>query len=246
MFGSRAGLHYPRSKLCTRISRLENFVVPDMKVRERDGGYLRGKEGIEQILKAALWLLVEHGSKALTMRRIAERCGMNVGNLTYYFKSKQDLIRELLDAVISAYEHSFETIIHEGGANAETRLALLIDLILQDITTKKTTRFFPELWVMAGHDAFVQERMEDLYQRARVSLNELIAEINPALPDDEREILALFISASMEGLTVFAGYEKPWRPRMPWLMAIARRSFVDLARDLKPGEIQRLAGADTA
>jgi len=30
---------------------------------------------------------------------------------------------------------------------------------------------------------------------------------------DERETFALFVSASMEGMTVFAGHEKPWRHR---------------------------------
>lgn len=223
---------------------MTDFVVPELKIAPRDGGYARGQDGLEQILRAALTLLVEQGSKALTLRRIATECGMNVGNLNYYFRSKDELIRELLNAVIASYEEPFDSIMHEPGASAEARLEKLVTLILEDITTKKTTRFFPELWAMANHDPFVQERMEELYQRARVSLNELIAEINPALPARERETLALFISASMEGQTVFAGYAKPWRDRMPWLEAIARKSFVHLARSLKPGELTDLTGGD--
>ena len=218
---------------------MSNFEVPDLKFRVREGGYARGQEGFELILRAALRLLVEQGSKALTLRRIAAESGLNVGNLNYYFRSKEELIRELLDAVISSYEESFDAIVHDAGAPAEARLERLVSLILTDITTKKKTRFFPELWAMSNHDAFVQERMEELYARARVSLNELIAELNPALPADERETLALFISASMEGATVFAGFGKRWEPRMPWLIAIARRSFVDLVRNLAPGEMKR-------
>lgn len=42
----------------------------------------------------------------------------------------------------------------------------------------------------------------------------------------------------MEGLTVFAGYEKPWRHQMPILKAIARRSFVQLVSMLRPGEMK--------
>lgn len=219
---------------------MSDFIVPDLKITPREGGYARGQDGVEQILRASLSLLVEQGSKALTLRRIAAECGMNVGNLNYYFRSKDDLVRELLDAVISSYEDSFDAIMHEPGADAEARMGKLVTLILEDITTKKTTRFFPELWAMSNHDPFVQERMEELYKRARVSLNELIAEINPALPKDERETLTLFMSASMEGQTVFAGYEKPWRPRMPWLAVIATTSFVHLARTLQPGQIKAL------
>ena len=212
--------------------------VLDLRIRPREGGYARGQEGVEQILRAALALLVEHGSKALTLRRIASECGVNVGNVSYYFKSKEELIRALLDAVIASYEDPFDEIAHDSDSSAEQRLERLLNLILVDITSKKTTRFFPELWAMANHDPFIQDRMEELYARARVSLNDVIAEINPALPDDERETLALFMSASMEGMTVFAGHEKPWGHRMPWLIELSRRSFVELARSLKPGDMR--------
>lgn len=217
---------------------MADYRLPELKIRPREGGYARGQEGFEQILHAALSLLVEQGSKALTLRRIAAECGLNAGNLSYYFRSKDDLIRELLDAVISAYEDSFESIVHNPDASADERLEQLIDMIMADITTKKTTRFFPELWAMANQDPFVQDRMEELYARARSSLNELIREINPALPDDERETLALFMSAAMEGTTMFAGYEKPWQPRMPWLTKIATRSFLDLVHTLRPGDMR--------
>ncbi|KTE14999.1 TetR family transcriptional regulator [Sphingopyxis sp. H115] len=212
---------------------LTNFIVPDLKITPRPGGYARGQDGFEHILRSALSLLVNHGSAALTLRRIATESGMNVGNLNYYFRSKEELIRELLNAVISSYEESFDEIIHEPGASAEARLENMVMLILEDITTKKTTRFFPELWAMANHDPFIHDRMSELYDRARVSLNELIAEINPELPSDQREILALFISGSMEGMTVFAGYQKPWVAQMPILKTLAKKSFVQLVKSLR-------------
>ncbi|MBJ7499588.1 MAG: TetR/AcrR family transcriptional regulator [Sphingopyxis sp.] len=220
--------------------KLSDFIVPDLKITPRTGGYARGQDGFEQILRSSLALLVNHGASALTLRRIAAESGMNVGSLNYYFKSKEDLIRELLNAVISSYEESFDEIMHEPGASAEARLENLVSLILEDITTKKTTRFFPELWAMANHDSFVYDRMNELYQRARVSLNELIAEINPRLSADQREILALFISASMEGMTVFAGYQKPWVDRMPVLKLLARKSFVQLVTSLGPSDFDGL------
>ena len=190
-------------------------VVPDLKITPREGGYARGQEGLEQILYAALNILVEQGSKALTLRRIASECGMKAGNLAYYFPSKEELLRELLNAIISSYEDAFDVIVHDPAEPPEKRLEKLVVLSLDDITTKKTTRVFPELWALSNHDPFVQERVTELYQRARVAILELVEEMNPALPASEREIAALFISASMEGMTMFAGYEKPWRRQMP-------------------------------
>jgi AcrR family transcriptional regulator len=216
---------------------LTESVVPDLKITPREGGYARGQEGLEQILYAALNILVEQGSKALTLRRIASECGMKAGNLAYYFPSKEELLRELLNAIISSYEDAFDVIVHDPAESAEKRLEKLVVLILDDITSKKTSRVFPELWALSNYDPFVQERVTDLYRRARVAINELIEEMNPALPADEREVVALFISASMEGLTIFAGYEKPWRPQMPAIEKIAVKSFLHLISSLKPGEI---------
>jgi AcrR family transcriptional regulator len=218
---------------------VKNSIALDLKITPRIGGYARGQDGLEQILRSALTLLVEHGASALTLRRIAAESRMNVGSLNYYFKSKEELIRELLNAVIGAYEDAFAEIVHDIDADAETRLRNLVALVLEDITTKKTTRFFPELWAMANHDPFIHERMTELYERARVSIIDLIFEINPRLSEANREVLALFISASMEGLTVFAGHEKPWRPQMPMFQMLAQTSFVQLVRAVTNADFER-------
>ena len=220
----------------TRFS--NQFIVPDLAIRPREGGYASGREGHEQILRAALNLLVEHGYRAMSMRRVAAAANIKLGNLTYYFATKEELVRELLDAVISSYETEFAAIAHEADISPEDRLCEICLLILEDISTKKTTRVFPELWALSNHDPFVLERVQELYSRARVALNDIIAEINPTLPEDERQTLALFISGSMEGLTVFAGYEKPFRSKMPWLERIACKSFIHLVANMKPGEMR--------
>jgi AcrR family transcriptional regulator len=224
----------------TRFS--NKFIVPDLAITPREGGYARGRDGHEHVLRAALGLLVEHGYRAMSMRRVAAACNMKLGNLTYYFATKEDLVRELLDAVISSYEIEFDTIVHDVGVSPEDRLIELCVLVLEDIGTKKTTRVFPELWALSNHDPFVLERVQELYTRARVAIIDIVAEINPELPGDEREALALFISASMEGLTVFAGYDKPFQPKMPWLERIACKSFVHLVTTMKVGEMKGLAG----
>lgn len=217
---------------------LENSIAVDLKITPRVGGYARGQEGLEQILRAALDILIDDGSKALTFRNIAARCGLKAGNLAYYFPAKEDLLRDLLNAIVSGYEEAFAGIAHEADGSPSERLGHLIGFILSDITTKRTTRVFPELWAMANHDRYVQDRVEELYVRARASIEELIGEINPALQADERALAALFISASLEGTTVFAGHDKPWRKEMPAIEFLAIRSFVGLIETLQPGEIR--------
>jgi AcrR family transcriptional regulator len=174
----------------------------------------------------------------MSMRRVATVCGMKFGNLTYHYPTREDLVRELLNAVISSYEVEFVSILHAPSVPPEERLARLCGLILDDIRTKKTTRFFPELWALSNHDDFVFERVHELYGRARAPLLEIVAELRPDLSIQDREDVALFISSSMEGLTVFAGYQKPFESRMEQLEAMAIRSFIDTVRTY-PGSALR-------
>lgn len=225
---------------------MATIAVPQLKITPRPGGYARGQEGVAQILQAALTILVEHGAPALTLRRIAAECGMKAGHLAYYFKTKEELLRELLDAIVSGYEDAFAAIVHDPHESAERRFERLVTLILEDITTKRTTRLFPALWALANHDPFVQDRVEEMYARARVALDDLIAQINPALAAGERELVALFVSASMEGMTMFAGYDKPWRSRMAAIEHLAARSFLALIRSLRSGEIAAVLGGAAA
>lgn len=213
---------------------MKQIIIPDLKIMPREGGYARGQEGYEQILHAALHLLVEHGFRALSFRKVAAACGMKVGHVSYYFPTREDLIRTLLDAVISSYEDEFITIMHEPGTTPEQRLVAIVTLILEDITTKKTTRVFPELWALSNHDPFVAERVNELYKRARAAIVEIIGEINPSLTPDQREAVGLFMSATMEGLTIFAGHGKPFMHRMGWFEKISAKSFLHLLREIGP------------
>ena len=211
-----------------------SITVADLTFPQRSGGYAKGHETREQILHAALGILVEEGFRAMSMRRVAAACDMKLGNLTYHFPTREDLVRELLDAVISSYEVEFASIVHMPGIPPEERLAEICGLVLEDIRNRKTTRFFPEIWALSNHDPFVFERTHELYARARAPLVEIVAEMRPDLGAQDCEDLALFISASMEGSTVFAGHEKPFEPRMDALEAIAIQSFIAIVRNYQP------------
>ena len=208
-------------------------LITDLIVPERDGGYSKGRETREMILLAALSILIDEGYRAMSMRRVAAACGMKFGNLTYHYRTREDLVRELLDAVIRSYEQEFDAIVHSPGHSPEQRLERYCLLVLNDITTRKTTRLFPELWALSNHDPFVYDRMHELYARARRPLLEVVAEMRPDLTEEDREMLTLFISYSMEGSTIFAGHDKPFTPQMGCLMEVSIEAFKALVRDFK-------------
>jgi AcrR family transcriptional regulator len=209
------------------------------RTRERTGGYAPGQARIVQILDMALEILIESGYRAVTLREIARRCNVRSGAVSYYYKSKDALMQDLLYRVLDVYENMFNQIVEDESQSYEERFCAIIALILDDITTKHTTRVFPELWALANHDPFVDRLVDELYQRARDPFNQVIRHLNPALPDAEREAVALFVSASLEGTTMFAGYEKPWTGRMPWVIAIASKALLDMVKTITVDDVHR-------
>lgn len=202
----------------------------NLQNRPGTGTYNKGQERIEQILKAARDILIDNGYSGLTMRKIATAVSITIGNLHYYYS-----MADLQDHVIGDYLAGFENVRIEAGTLAEDQFTAVVGFIIDDLNNRRTTNFFPELWAMANHDEQAAERMHELYRKARLDLNELIGTLNPALSENEREQVALFISASMEGLTPFIGNGKPWESKIPGIKNIAVNSFLELVKTITNG-----------
>lgn len=200
--------------------------VADLTLPYRAGGYPKGAQTRERILRAAHDLLVERGYVALSMRGVAAACDIRMGHLTYHFPTREHLISALFDAIIRSYEHAFEAIMEEPAIPPATRLGNLCVLILDDIGTRRTTRIFPELWALSNHDPFVAERMYDMYGRARAALMRAIRQVCPTMSDREVKLTGLFMSSAMEGVGIFAGHGKPYAADMGEITRIAVRAFV--------------------
>lgn len=209
----------------------------------RPGIYAKGAETVDAILKAAMDVLIDEGADAFTIRRIAARCDMKVGNVSYHFPRKEMLIQVLLDEVVDNYGNLLDQVVCKPGLTAEERLKLIIILCLDNIGSKRTTHLFTELWALANHNLFVAERVEAFYDRVHGVIGDHVAAINPTLSQDDVRTVALFISATMEGATPFLGHGKPWADKMPAFTTLAVQSLVSLARTARSADIAALAPA---
>jgi AcrR family transcriptional regulator len=193
----------------------------------------KGLARLLSILEAARKIFIEQGYASLTMRKVATKANISIGNLNYYYRTKEDLLRDLLEYVINPYLEEFERVRHDAGESPEKQLQAVLKFWIEDLATPETTAFFPECWALANHNPFVATLVDDLYIKARESLLDLIPQINPSLSDEESERLALYMCASMEGLTIFAGHEKPWTKQLPILQHISINYFLKLIKETK-------------
>ncbi len=205
--------------------------------RPGTGVYSKGSERVLNILETARDLMIQDGYHRLTMRKIAQKCGITVGNLNYYYATKASLLKNLLEMVIQGYNLEFERIRAQHPEEPRRQLADIIRFILNDLATPETTHFFPELWALANHDEHAARLMEELYGNAREVFIDLIPLLNPHLNRRQIRQLALFLSASLEGHTMFVGYAKPWLNQIRPVSNIAVKGLVELVETLRPEEI---------
>ena len=188
----------------------------------------KGLSRLLSILDAARDIFTEQGYNSLTMRKVAARANISIGNLNYYYRTKEDLLRDLLEYVINPYLEEFDRVRQEAGESPQEQIRAVLNFWIADLGTPETTGFFPECWALANHNDFVAELMDDLYIKARQPLNELIPQINPTLTEEEGQQIALFMCASMEGMTVFAGHQKPWAKQLGRLREMSIEYFMDI------------------
>ena len=196
----------------------------------------RGQSGKGQltalsIVLAAEKLLLERGYHNFSLRRVARAAGVTLGNLQYYFPSKDLLIKVMLDNIIQRYLDRFEQIRAQAGKDPEAQFKAIVSLIIKDLNSKRTTVFFPELWALSNHDEQVIKLMDSMYEKYRAILIEVMALMNADLSEDQLKRLAVFISSSMEGHTLFIGYRKPWKNETDAIVNIATQSFLWLIHD---------------
>ena len=90
-----------------------------MVVRRR-----RGEERTDEILRATLDVIGREGLGAVTHRTVAKASGVGLGSLTYYFATKQDLLRAALRLFvaedIARLRATAEELLAAGASGAQT------------------------------------------------------------------------------------------------------------------------------
>jgi len=202
--------------------------------RARVATYEKGQARIEEILDAAADVLINQGYKKLTLRQIAMQAGIKVGNLTYYYRTKEALLKDLLEKILFVYLDEMDRIVEASGDSPENRFVAIIEYLIEDLHTQRTTRFFPELWALANHDTYTAELMDNMYAAERRALRKLIEAIKPQLDERQTRQLALFISCSIEGMTMFVGAGKNQENNLQAMKKLACKSFLQLIEQASP------------
>ena len=192
----------------------------------------KGRERIEVILDAATGILIDEGYARLSTRKIAARAGVRPGHLQYYYPTKQDVVRGLLERYLERATHAFGERMASAGTTPEGRLENALDGILHDQQSTESCRFFWELWALAARDPEVADAMQSFYRAYWKNLVAALLDAGPELGRPRAERRAALLIAMLEGLTLFRSRTATRELPLPFLERELRSLVRKLVSDL--------------
>lgn len=169
-----------------------------------------GRRRREQVVEAAVAIIAERGIAELSLSAIEERAGMSRGQLTYYYRTKEDILLAVFDRTIEMM-HSTEQagnpspdcpVLGEGWDRVRSLLTFLI------LSRPESPEFFALQYTFLsqiGHRDDFRQRLAGLYELWRGMGAADFARELPApagRPKVSPRTLASFMQAVLHGLAI--------------------------------------------
>ena len=183
------------------------LITRQKQMRTRDGTALRkrGTDRVKTILEASEDIFLEGGYQNLTMRSIAQRANISLSNLTYYFKTKDDLFQTLIDGVTARYADQLVRIFKKYPDDPKERFNAYLSYLLKDCRRPKSRTFFYHFWAVSTHDQFVSSMRERSYSLFFSQIRELCFALNSDISDEVLNQRSYLIMSLVEGMHVIYG-----------------------------------------
>ncbi len=181
----------------------------------------RGYERVEQILRATLSVIARDGIGGVTHRTVAEEAGVPLGSLTYYFASKQDLLREALrlhvDDDVGRLRTLADALLASGASGQQVVEAFIVEF---DAGTPDVAQF--ELYLEAARDPELRdvaaESLRAYYEVAELALR--------AAGVAEPAAVAGMVVATIDGVGIHQAVGREHAPELSVVLPLLLRALV--------------------
>lgn len=188
------------------MTRTTGKTNPATGVRRGTATSKSGKATAAKLVAAAHDLLETESFERFSMRNVAERAGVNLANLQYYFPRKEDLAHAMYLDVGARYQAAYAESLANAPADPHQRFKLLLHWNMQDIGKKATRQFFIQFWALLGSlDDFNGRYLKLTYDIDIAQLSKHIEDIQPGISKEKIRQRATLIAAMIEGLMVVTG-----------------------------------------
>ena len=185
------------------------------KTRADTGVRERGAARVDEIIQTTKKILVNDGLADLSTRRVARELGISIGNLHYYFSTKNDLLQAVIEDVIRGYDEEFERKAKLFPNAPRKRIEAFVRYLIADAKKPEVRAFFYQLWGMSVQNNFAADLRDKTYRRFVDMMVDMLAPLHPDKSIAELKSLAMSISAPIEGLHVTFGLGKEMLDQYP-------------------------------
>jgi AcrR family transcriptional regulator len=153
-----------------------------------------------EILAAARQLLVEDGYDRFVLRTIAERIGVTLGHLQYYFPTRDDLLEAVVRAEFARNQEETAALATGPGA-PETRLAAVARHLI-DVWAHEGGRVYVVMSLLALHQPRFRALHREIYAAFYAGLLPVLRRIRPRATRTELLDAARLITTLIDGALV--------------------------------------------
>ena len=163
----------------------------------------------EQIMDAALKVIISKGYDNSRMDDIVDLSSMSKGAIYWYYKSKKEVYLNLVNYWVIKYSTVINHIVEEDDSPAEQLKDVFEYFILQYEQDPSAFKALVEFWSLAGRDKDFQKKLDKVYSKFLEFLERII---NRGVKSGEFKnldvrITALSIMVNIEGIIWFTLFD---------------------------------------
>ncbi len=168
-----------------------------------------GAQTRDALLSAARRLFIADGYPAMSMRKVAQECGVSLGHLQHFFPTKNSLLTAMLTESVGEYTAAYRSFITSLTLGPRDRLEAVLRYLLADARNPTTASFFIELWSVALRGGEPAEVLQENYRYNQHSIEPFLSAVRPDLPEDRLRVLAIQVIAAVDGVIVYWHTDHP-------------------------------------
>lgn len=155
----------------------------------------------DQIVAVATDVLARDGLDRFVMRRIADLADMKLGNLQYYFPTRDDL----LEAVVrSEFVQDLAAIDAVEQSDPRSRLSGIVDALSSRWFARNGSVYLP-IAVLALHDQRFERIISEIYAEFYTLMSDIVRAIDPSATDATSRQRGFLMTALLDGASLQPG-----------------------------------------
>ena len=160
----------------------------------------KGARRRTEILDVARRLLVERGYDRVVMRDVATRVGVTLGNLQYYFPTRDDLLEGVVRAEFARNQAEIAAL-SSGPRPARQKLAAITEHLI-DVWAREGGRVYVVMSLLALHHRRFAKLHHEIYAAFYDGLLPVLRELRPGATTAELRRVARLVTTLIDGALV--------------------------------------------